>query len=442
LLLTIASIVCFQPWVTEGIVEPPANPLVIHQPCLRFDDYRNVGYTARHSVAFTMSAHHAFNKYWKEEMLQLCIEFFQDLGFLPEEITFKLSMWEGGGNAGECYEVIISGLEVATLVLMHYKEDPQGTVELQGRRYSELPVKVIDTGYGAERILWILTGKPTVFDAVYPELVKHLEQLFGVDKDEKEQYINQLLSGRVDRQAAKKLASMYRLLDFLRVICLLAHDGAVPSNKKDGYLLRLAIRQAYSLLWKYTEKEDLKEEAKQMFYWIKENIDPAFDQRRLEYILEVLEIEKERFKKLVEQFRNFDFSRLKTPEDVAKLYETQGLPIFYYEDRLPCEVDQVFELLAGSKLTGGVKKIKQEKKLLPLPKELPPTQQEYYTDPYCTETRARILWVSENEKYVVLDRTIFYPEGGGQPADTGFINNRRVRRAFLQEGKIVHELED
>ena len=69
--LTIASIADFQPFVTGGIVPPPANPLTISQPCIRLNDLDSVGRSGRHLTTFEMLAHHAFNTpdeeiYWKD----------------------------------------------------------------------------------------------------------------------------------------------------------------------------------------------------------------------------------------------------------------------------------------------------------------------------------------------------------------------------------------
>ena len=64
-----ASIYDFQPWVTSGLVEPPANPLVVAQPSIRLNDVDNVGRTGRHMTCFTMGAHHAFNTSRKNSVL-------------------------------------------------------------------------------------------------------------------------------------------------------------------------------------------------------------------------------------------------------------------------------------------------------------------------------------------------------------------------------------
>ena len=79
--LTIASIADFQPHVTSGVVPPPANPLVISQPCIRLNDLDEIGKSGRHLSMFEMMGHHAFNKnvdeiYWKEDTVKYCDEFF------------------------------------------------------------------------------------------------------------------------------------------------------------------------------------------------------------------------------------------------------------------------------------------------------------------------------------------------------------------------------
>ncbi|MHC1564555.1 MAG: M20 family metallopeptidase, partial [Candidatus Hecatellaceae archaeon] len=81
-----ASIYDFQPWVTEGIIPPPANPLAISQPCVRFTDIDLVGKSGRHLTGFEMMAHHAFNSpkqhvYWNHETVEYCFKFFtEELG--------------------------------------------------------------------------------------------------------------------------------------------------------------------------------------------------------------------------------------------------------------------------------------------------------------------------------------------------------------------------
>ncbi|MCD6572005.1 MAG: alanine--tRNA ligase, partial [Thermoplasmata archaeon] len=130
--LTIASIADFQPHVTSGEVKPPANPLVISQPSIRLNDLEEIGVSGRHLTIFEMMGHHAFNSkdekiYWTEETTRYCHDFLtKALGIPEKKINYKEQTWYGGGNAGPCFEVLVDGLEVATLVFMNLIEDPDG----------------------------------------------------------------------------------------------------------------------------------------------------------------------------------------------------------------------------------------------------------------------------------------------------------------------------
>ena len=108
-----------------------------------------------------MMAHHVFNRpdegkmyYWMEECVKHCHDLLcTTFGIDPSEVTYVENPWSGGGNAGPAVEVIVGGLELATLVFMNLAEDEDGDVEIKGVKYSEMPLQIIDTGYGLERIL-------------------------------------------------------------------------------------------------------------------------------------------------------------------------------------------------------------------------------------------------------------------------------------------------
>ena len=99
-LLTQASIYDFQPHVTSGSAPPPANPLVVSQPCIRMEDIDNVGRTGRHTMAFEMGGHHAFNAdsdadyayggevYWKDETVEYCDALLEAVGADLEEVVY------------------------------------------------------------------------------------------------------------------------------------------------------------------------------------------------------------------------------------------------------------------------------------------------------------------------------------------------------------------
>jgi len=195
-LLTQASIYDFQPLVTSGETPPPANPLTVSQPCIRMQDIDNVGKTGRHTMAFEMMAHHAFNVredaeetyaydgevYWKDRTVELCDELLDSLGADIEDVTYIEDPWVGGGNAGPAIEVIYKGLELATLVFMCMEQDPEGEYELKdGNRYSYMDTYIVDTGYGLERWTWMSQGTPTVYEAVYPEMLSFLKENAGLE---------------------------------------------------------------------------------------------------------------------------------------------------------------------------------------------------------------------------------------------------------------------
>jgi len=123
-----------------GTDPPPANPLTISQPCIRMQDIDNVGKTGRHTMAFEMMAHHAFNTreevaedeyayhgevYWKDETVEYCDKLFESLGADLEDITYtSRTRGSAAGNAGPAIEVIYKGAELATLVFMCMERDP------------------------------------------------------------------------------------------------------------------------------------------------------------------------------------------------------------------------------------------------------------------------------------------------------------------------------
>ncbi|HEV2429789.1 MAG TPA: alanine--tRNA ligase-related protein, partial [Thermoplasmata archaeon] len=218
---TQASIYDFQPWVTTGVLPPPANPLTLSQPCLRFIDLDEVGRSGRHFTLFEMLAHHAFNRpdhevYFKDRTVELCHELLTgELGCDPRAITYKEEAWEGGGNLGPSLSVGLAGLEVATLVFMEYVRDGTGL--------RPMPLTVVDTGYGLERLTWLSQGTRTAYEAVFGELLEELRRTFA------------------PRESAL-------LLDHARALNFLLTDGIVPSNSQAGYFARLLIRRVVRTL--------------------------------------------------------------------------------------------------------------------------------------------------------------------------------------------------
>ncbi|MUN28029.1 alanine--tRNA ligase [Sulfuracidifex metallicus] len=480
LYLTIASIVDFQPHVTSGLVPPPANPLVISQPAIRLEDIDNVGITfGRHLTTFEMAAHHAFNYpdkevYWKEKTVELATRFFtEELGIPEEQLNFKESWWEGGGNAGPCLEVTVGGLELATLVFMQYKKEDNG-------EYSPLPLRIVDTGYGVERLAWVTQKTPTAFHAIYGELVYKFFKKVGVDYvDETMLKHASRLAGRIDpdnpetvkkhREAVAKeigedvkivdseltrAARVFQLLDHSKTVALMLADGLVPSNSGEGYLGRLVMRRAMrvaKLLGSDVRLYELVLE--QINFWGEDF--PQLSKNK-EYILDVVENEQNKFEDLYSKVPSIASSLSKkgvSTEDLIQVYDSNGIPPdMLYEElkKRGIEIsvpDNFYALVAKRHQSVSIKG--KEKAKLPLDvikqvRNLPATEKLYYEDQYQREFEARIV-KNINGKYMILDRTTFYPEGGGQIGDRGLLHlpegDIRVIDTQKVENVIVHVLE-
>src|SRR2546421_47520 len=363
-----ASVYPFQPWVISGEASPPANPLVISQPCVRFVDIDNVGKTGQHFTLFEMMAHHAFNFpehpiYWKDHTVELCQLFLTErLGVDPTLVRYKEAWWEGGGNSGPCLEVVFGGAEAATLVFMQNRD-------VNGHRVP-MDTTVVDTGYGLERLTWLSQGTTSAYEAVFGDALAYLKRATGakrVDDKVLREYskvagmlkVEDLADIReIRRQTAERvgisvedlvaqvspLEALYTVCDHARALIFLLGDGVVPSNAREGYFARLLVRRGLRAL------KDLN-----ITYTLADTVSFMIDQMREDYpefwfnkgdVLKLLKVEEARYRETLEKGRG----------TVAKIAEDLAV---------------------------------------------------------------------EGEA-VVLDQTYFYPEGGGQEADHGTIADREV----------------
>jgi len=473
LYLTDASIVDFQPYVTEGIIPPPANPLVISQPCIRLVDVDMVGKTVgRHLTIFEMGGHHAFNSkgnevYWKEDTVRYGFEFFtREMGLKGEDLTFVESSWSGGGNAGPCFEVISHGLEIATLVFMRYKVHPDGSL-------TELPIRTVDTGYGMERITWLLTGAPTGFHAFYKELLDRVSRIVDIDlptqllkeyavavstsenkllkSEEKLALVNKLgfPSDLADKLEA--LENTFKALDHVKSLVFILSEGVVPSNTGVGYLARLLLRKTARVLDRLNANNLLLELASwELEYWGRDF--PSLLNFK-DSILSLIEIELKKYRRSVKEGVKQVESLLReskpisveklvelydshgiTPEQAAELSSKKGAKISVPED--------FYGMIASRHKQP--KELEEETITLDFnEKAFPETVKKYYEDPDLLESEARVLGVFGNK--VIFDKTIFYPEGGGQPADNGKIvfNGKEalVKDVKIVNNRVIHFIE-
>ncbi len=456
-----ASIYDFQPHVTSGKVPPPGNPLVVSQPCIRTVDLDNVGKTGRHLSVFEMGGAKAFNFpgneiYWKDRTIELAVKFLQHLGVRKEEVVFKEKPWAGGGNAGSSVEVMVRGLEVATLVFMDMVETPDGDVEIDGIRYRKMDNRIVDTGYGIERFTWLSQGTDTIYEALYPQLVTELMKETDLRRpDFLREFIDAYASedgsevkflkslGEAERTSLDKLSNVYILADHSRAITILLYDGLVPSNSKAGYVLRMLIRRALLARKKLgieTQLWDLIEQQKERFKSI-------LDTRLEGSAREIVRLEVERFEELLGKgdgmIKKYSKGGAISAEDVLLLFESNGLPVEYVKERCDALGIRFPERLDKARAFSNVRKEPKEKDRV-LKKKYPPTGKSYYDNERILEFNSKVLGVEEGN--IILENTYFYPEGGGQPSDKGVLTadaaNVRVNEVKIVDGTIVHEVDD
>jgi alanyl-tRNA synthetase len=464
--LTIASIADFQPFVTGGIVPPPANPLTISQPCIRLNDLDSVGRSGRHLTTFEMMAHHAFNTpteeiYWKDRTVELCDQFIASIGGDINDVTYKEHPWIGGGNAGPSVEVLIGGLEIATLVFMSLgrQKTHEPGYELNGEMYYPMNLRIVDTGYGLERLVWASKGSPTIYDAVFPEMVSKVMRSAGLlhildNKDyTKILALNAKFAGLMDIsgtnlfQLRKKVAAaidvspekldkmitpvekVYAVVDHTRCLAYMLGDCIVPSNVREGYLARLVIRRTLRMMNELNIQEPLADLVEEQTKIIGMN---SFEQD-ISVVREIIDRETVKFASTLERgtrivqkiAKSYKAKSQRVPlAEIMTLYDSHGIQPEMVRDIASKEgavidlPDNFYSMVADMH-SESKKEIAEDKTSGYSGRitGLPPTRKLYYEQSSDIEFEAVVLDFFDG--YVVIDQTLFYPDGGGQPSDTG-----------------------
>ena len=475
LYLTIASIVVFQPLVTDGVVEPPHNPLVIIQPSIRLTDIDNVGLTfGRHLSSFEMGGMHAFNKnnkmiYWSDGILKNTIDFFtEEIGIDLDDLVFKEGWWEGGGNAGPAPEVLVDGMEVATLVHMAYK--------VVNGKYELNPVLVVDCGYGMERIAWLTQKTPTGFHAIYGSLLGKYRDILGVEEppydvlknivyllSDKEitgisELVREIESIGYKHYTEQVVDSiyLYSILDHVKTLSLMLADGIVPSNTGEGYLARLVLRKLLrNLLLLGVEQHRLPDVLaaladEQIKYWVNDYIYGKLEKHR-DYIIDVLQLEASKYTstilKGIEVIEKI-IKKRKTIEldDLIELYDSHGIPPEIIAEKAKTHgatinvPENFYSIVAGKHASPRViqKSEEEEGKLSEeiskWAMEYPETRRVFHENPYITSIEAVVQGVNRN--HVILDATVAYPWAGGQDHDKGVIKYNGEEYEIRYVGKV------
>ena len=466
-----ASIYDFQPFVVSGQVEPPANPLVVPQFCLRFNDIDNVGITGAHYTGFVMIGQHAFkgpeNFDQKKYFTDIYNWLTEGLGISKDEITFHEDAWAGGGNAGICMEFFSRGLELGNQVYMKYEVTEEGLKPLK--------LNILDMGMGHERNAWFSNGTGTSYDAVFPKVMNHLYKATGFHTDPAlmkkflpyASYLNadevddiekvwQEISEKINvpkdelKEKIAKSAALYSIAEHSRSLLFAISDGVLPSNVAGGYNLRIILRRALSLI----EKNNWDISLPDLCRMHAEELKPLFPElsENLREVSEILEVEKGKYletkessKRIVAQLMGKEVST----EKLIELYDSQGISPDYIKQEFRANgkelvVPDNFYSLVAEKHKNAIQKTATKKgERIELP-ELPATEALYFGDYKILEFSGKVLKIVEKDSrhYVVLDRTAFYPTSGGQLSDSGVLGNAKVSECFKQGKLIVHVVEN
>jgi alanyl-tRNA synthetase len=354
--------------------------------------------------------------------------------------------------------------------------------------FVELPIRTVDTGYGIDRFAWISQGVPSAFQAIYGKLIDKIYDVAGITNVDNEflarvakysglvsvdKNANRLVTRKrvselsgIDMETLEKvlipIENAWAVTDHTKTLSFMLSEGVVPSNIQEGYLARLLFRRVYRLMRtlnmdpaKLYDIVDM-----QVDYWSKDF--PRIKEMRNE-IVEMLKVEEEKFKDTIQRGEGMvkrianDLKAKGTgilPMDtLTELYDSHGLPPEIVKQAAEKEGVQVdlpenfYALIAKRHMQASKpveeEETKAEKTLEKITEQLPATEQLYYADTYMKEFDAKVLKII-NDKYVVLDRTCFYPEGGGQPADHGWLITGTLKLDVLDTQKIgkiiIHKL--
>ncbi len=467
LYFTNASIIDFQPYVVNGEFDPPANPLIVPQTSIRFGDVNNVGVTGRHYTCFVMFGQHAFNTkktgefYWKEEAIKYDYEYVMKvLGVKEKDLVFQEDVWMGGGSFGPCIEYCANGVELGNIVFMQYKDMGNG-------KYRELDTKVIDMGAGLERLAWFTNGSATSYEIAFGKAIYDMKKQTGIKVNEKLFTEYAKLSGKLESDLTdyekqkgligkkigagkeffsdlEKLQALYGIADHLKNILYTTNDGMLPSNSGGGYNLRMLLRRVFAFNKEFNFNLDfgkiLENHAlhlKELDEEIKEGVNTAIDiihEEEKKYNASKLNAEK----KLNSVIEKTSKTKGITSSELLTLYESDGIAPETIKEiaekkGIKVEIPQNFYQMIAK--DDEIEKEKEREFTVKFDKTFPL----YYDDRYMQEFQGKVLGTIEN--YLVLDKTIFYPEGGGQIGDTGEINGVKVLDTQQQQGVILHEME-
>ena len=461
----------------KGEQTPPSKRVCTCQKCIRTGDIENIGKTARHGTYFEMLGNFSFGDYFKEEAINFSWEFLtseewvgldperlypsvyvdddeawniwnKKIGIPPEKI-FKFgkgdNFWEhGAGPCGPCSEIYYDRgekygcgkpdctvgcecdryIEVWNNVFSQFDNDGEG-------HYTDLVQKNIDTGMGLERLAVVCQGVDSLFD---------VDTVMNITKKVSE------ITGAYYGKTHKMDVSLRVITDHIRSACFMICDGVLPSNEGRGYVLRRLLRRAArhgKLLgvnepFLYKVIDTVIHENECQYPELREKQD---------YITRVIKSEEENFAKTIDAGMQIFASILAEHKaknetvfsgaDAFKLYDTYGFPVdltqeMVEDEGMSLDTDEFKRLMEEQR----VRARKAREALgdlgwagIDLGLDTTPTQFTGY-DKLSDSAKVLALVFGEEpvselkagmEGIVVLDKTPFYAEMGGQLADRGSI---------------------
>lgn len=469
---TMASIAAFQPYVVAGEVAPPAKKLIIPQFCLRFGDVDNVGVTGSHCTGFVMIGQKQFvppDEWSQNQAFQDLYSYLSDvLGIPKEELTLHEDAWAGGGNYGPCMEFFSRGVELCNQVYMLYEQTEHGE--------RELSLKVLDMGLGMERIAWFTQGAPTLYDAAFPKTLSRLQQSTGVSADialykKFAPYATLLNLDEVDditaawetvadnvgvsahelRSKIEPMRALYSVAEHARALLVALADGALPSNVGGYYNLRVIYRRAQGFIDEYGWDVTLED----VVQWHAEELNDLFPelQKQLSEVKKLLGVEHQKYvenKKRSQHIITQSLNKEITTETLLELYDSHGISpedvrrTAKQQDKTVAVPDNFYALVA-ERHEGKEQKMQTAKRFVTELKDAPKTEPLYYRSYDYGACKAVVT--ASCDTYVALDRTVFYPTGGGQEHDTGILvaedgTEHEVVDVFKQGATVIHVLKN
>ncbi len=462
---TMASIAAFQPYTVSGEVEPPAKKLVIPQFCLRFGDIDNVGITGSHCTGFVMIGQKQFvqPEEWSQNdaFEDLFTYLTEELGLPKEEITLHEDAWAGGGNYGPCMEFFSRGVELCNQVYMLYEQTTQGAQELK--------LKVLDMGMGMERIAWFSQGAPTVYDAAFPQTLTRIRERIGMKFDSAlyarfAPYGTLLNLDEVEdisaawnevarktgipvtelREKIQPMRAIYSIAEHARSLLFALTDGALPGNAGGYYNLRVIYRRAQQFIDTYNWNISLEEVAA----WHAEELEGLYPElkKTIREIQELLRIEHQKYEE--NNIRGEEIIKKALTKDITiqkliELYESNGVPPERVQQEAKKQGTRIdipenfYALIRAQEQQETTQSTEKKHLLLTYTSQTAPL---YYLSTNNIKSTSHVLEIHENA--VVVDKTVFYPTGGGQECDLGTIQGQRVIDVYKQGSVIIHILEE